>query len=330
MYSGQTNIKIPGIDVSEYQKTINWGLVAKSGIKFAILRTVLRSGELDTTFEYNYTNATANNISVFGYIYSYSLSTSEAISHANNLINKLKGKMIPIYLDLEWDNQRSLGVQGVTEIAKAFISTLKSRGYEVNIYSSLDWYNNAYNSNQLKALGCKFWIAIYGKNTGDFNEKWKPNDEVYIWQYTSAGSVSGIQGNVDLNMMYIRVKPVEKLIKVTASSGLRRRDLPNGSIIGALSFCGIHQVKGITLDGEWYVGIDGKYFSAKPGNVADLVGRIKGDGVRIRAGPGTDQNILGALSTQHTVTGLTKQGDWFYCKTSVGITGWVSSTYIDW
>ena len=73
-----------------------------------------------------------------------------------NLIKKLKGKKLTIYIDLEWSEQRKLGKKGVTQIAKAL--TMKKAGYTVDVYSNVDWYKNAYYPEQLKALGCKFWI----------------------------------------------------------------------------------------------------------------------------------------------------------------------------
>jgi GH25 family lysozyme M1 (1,4-beta-N-acetylmuramidase) len=194
--------KTPGIDVSAYQGSINWSSVAGAGYKFAILRTTTKGGAMDTTFEANYSGAKNAGLSVSGYHFSYSLSTSEAVSDANNLVTKLNGKKFPIYIDLEWSTQGDLGKQKVTDIAKSFIQTLQGKGYTVGVYSNTNWYKNYYYPEQLSALGCKFWIAQYGKNNGVYDESWKPNVGEYIWQWTSVGSVSGISGNVDLDMMF--------------------------------------------------------------------------------------------------------------------------------
>ena len=63
---------------------------------------------------------------------------------ANNLIDKLAGRVVPIYLDLEWDEQGALGKEAVTNIAVTFVSNCQARGYEANIYSNVNWYNNYY------------------------------------------------------------------------------------------------------------------------------------------------------------------------------------------
>ena len=167
-----------------------------------ILRTTVRNGSMDSKFEHNYNNAKAKGLAVSGYHFSYAVSTAQAKKDAKNLISKLKGKKLPIYWDLEWDHQASLGKRKVTDIAKAFVNTLKEAGYQAHIYSNTNWYRNYYYPAELKQLGCKSWIAQYGKNTGSYDEKYKPNVGEKIWQYTSKGKVNGIKGNVDMDMMF--------------------------------------------------------------------------------------------------------------------------------
>lgn len=189
-----------GIDVSSYQGSINWVKVKAAGKKFAILRTTVKGGGMDSTFETNYQNAKAAGLSVSGYHFSYSLTTTEAKTAAKNLISKLNGKKMPIYLDLEWQDQGAKSRQTVTDIAKAFVEQMKASGYTAHIYSNKSWYTSKYYPDQLKSMGCQFWIAAYGTNDGTMQEKYRPNVGESIWQYTSVGKVSGITGNVDLDV----------------------------------------------------------------------------------------------------------------------------------
>lgn len=332
-----------GIDVSAYQGTINWQAVASSGIKFAILRSTVYGGAMDSTFEYNYNNAIANGLTVMAYHFSYSLSVSQSQNDAQNLISKLNGKKLPIYLDLEWEQQTSLGPQGITNIAIAFVNTIKANGYECHIYSNTNWYRNYYYPAQLSNLGCKFWIAQYGYNTGEYDEAWKPNVGEYIWQYTSVGAVNGIAGNVDLDMLYGDLPgpgptpptpptPVkgEKLVKIVVSVGVYRRNGPGGDVVGGYVYGSIVQVVGKTQDGEWYIDAEGTYFTANGNYVVDLVGHVMYEGVYIRSGPGTQYTALGMLYTIHTIQGLKKSGDWYYGNASTGITGWVYGPLVSW
>lgn len=199
-----TNPFAIAIDVSSYQGNINWRRVKQSGINYAVLRGVLKNGTLDSKFESNYLHALKNGIKILGaYQFSYALDETTAKNDARNMIRKLNGKEIDIWLDLEWSGQRKLGKAKVTSIAKAYVDTCKSSGYTCHIYSNLDWYKNAYHASELKAMGCKFWIARYPlRDTGIMKKNLQPNVGEYLWQYSSKGSVNGISGHVDMNALY--------------------------------------------------------------------------------------------------------------------------------
>lgn len=97
------------IDVSSYQKNIDWKKVKQSGINYAILRGVIKNGSLDSTFETNYQNAILNGIKILGvYQFLYALDENMAKNDAINMINKLNGKKLNIWLDLEWSKLREL------------------------------------------------------------------------------------------------------------------------------------------------------------------------------------------------------------------------------
>ena len=136
-------MEIKGIDVSSNQGKPDWAKVAKSGIKFAILRIHQRSG-IDGSFEYNYKGCKNNGILIGGYKYSYALTPAQAIDEAEDVIAALNGRGLdfPVFYDLEWSNQRKLGKQAVENIAVAFLTRMKKAGYKVGIYCNLDWYNN--------------------------------------------------------------------------------------------------------------------------------------------------------------------------------------------
>lgn len=192
-----------GIDVSSYQGNIDWKCVKQSGIDYAILRGVIKNGSLDSAFERNYYGALQNGVEIMGvYHFSYALSEETAGNDAINMVSKLKGRKTDIWLDLEWSEQRKLGKDKVTAIAKSYINTCKSLDCSCHVYSNLDWYKNVYHAAELKALGCKFWIARYpAQDTGIVKEHLRPDIGEYMWQYSSKGSVDGISGNVDMNII---------------------------------------------------------------------------------------------------------------------------------
>lgn len=228
-----------GLDVSSYQGSIDWKKVAADHYSFAILRGVIKNGSLDNTFFSNYKSAKENGLDLSCYQFSYALTEQEAVNAANNMIAKLNGIRLPIWLDLEWDTQGKLGKTVVTNIAKAYVATCLKSGYDCHIYSNLDWYKNKYDPTALQELGCQFWIARYA-NSGEYKESLKPNIGEAMWQWTSKGTVNGITGAVDLNIMYepirsnldsntISTPNKTMLARINNCSALNMRSQPDSS-----------------------------------------------------------------------------------------------------
>lgn len=195
-------MEIKGIDVSSNQGKPDWSKVAKSGIKFAILRIHQKTG-VDGSFEYNYKGCKSNGILIGGYKYSYALTPAQAIDEAEDVIAALNGRGLdfPVFYDLEWSNQRKLGKQAIENIAVSFLTRMKKAGYKVGIYCNYDWYKN-YLTDALKQYDC--WIANYPKkelDNGTLQERLRVPIGVG-WQYSEHGKVSGNSGNVDMDVFY--------------------------------------------------------------------------------------------------------------------------------
>lgn len=333
------------IDVSSYQGVINWSQVKGSGITLAILRGVTKNGNMDTTFETNYRNATSAGVNIIGvYHFSYSLDEATAKKDAENMISKLNGKDIDIYLDLEWSNQGVLGKSKVTSISKTYVNTCKSLGYTCHIYSNLDWYKNKYNASELSALGCKFWIARYSSSDdGTVKESLKPNIGEYIWQYSSKGKVHGINGNVDMNVIYnytssntqptttphITETSITLLGKITTtSSSLTIRSQPNttSTRLGYYTKASLVQLIAKTSNG-WYK-TDKGYISGS--YVSDAIGQVYNcGGLNFRKSNEPEAgNVIKTLKPGDEITLLTEEDGWYKAKLEDGTVGWVSKKYI--
>lgn len=193
-------MEIKGIDVSSYQGKPNWKKAKESGIKYAILRIHQRNG-IDSSFEYNYAECKKNNIPIGGYKFSYATTVAQAEKEAEDTLKVLNGRKLdyPLFYDLEWSTQRSLGSAMIEKITLAFLNKVKKAGYKVGIYCNVDWYNNVLTS-KLKAYD--IWLSRYPYNdTGVIQERLRPSVGIG-WQYSSKGNVPGIPGNVDMNVFY--------------------------------------------------------------------------------------------------------------------------------
>nr|DAG47038.1 MAG TPA: hypothetical protein [Caudoviricetes sp.] len=203
-------MEIKGIDVSSYQGKPDWAKVAKAGYKFAILRIHQKTG-VDSSFECNYKGCKSNGILVGGYKYSYALTPAQAIDEAEDVIAVLNGRGLdfPVFYDLEWSQQRSLGKQAIENIAVAFLTRMKKAGYKVGIYCNYDWYNDTL-SDALKQYDC--WIANYPKkelDNGTLQERLRVSVGVG-WQYSEHGKVPGISENVDMDVFYTDYRAEQK------------------------------------------------------------------------------------------------------------------------
>ncbi|MBU3181839.1 Ig-like domain-containing protein [Clostridium psychrophilum] len=198
-----TNANIKGIDVSQWQGTINWKLVKSDGVKFAMLRSSYGDGTskytnngVDTMFKTNYAKAKANGIAVGAYHYSYATTVTQATKEANFLIKELKGKRFdyPISVDLENSCQGALGMKKLTSIALTYMNILKHAGYYPMIYTDKYWFTSFLDDKMLASYD--HWLAQYGTSityTGT----------VRMWQYTSTGTVKGINRKVDMDISLV-------------------------------------------------------------------------------------------------------------------------------
>lgn len=190
-------MQIKGIDVSKYQGNIDFETVRKDGIGFVIIRAGYgrEISQKDECFERNYANAKAAGLPVGAYWYSYAESAEDAVREAKACLEVIKGKQFeyPIYFDLEEQNQLTKGKEHCSSLVKAFCNTLESAGYFAGLYISRSPLQTHITKEVAKRYS--LWIAEYA---GKCNY-----DGIYdMWQHSSKGSVSGIQGDVDLDYCY--------------------------------------------------------------------------------------------------------------------------------
>ena len=192
-----------GIDVSKWNGTIDWNAVKNSGVSYVIIRVGYRGssqGALieDPKFKTNIKGATAAGIKVGVYFFTQAVDEVEAVQEASMVLDRISGYKIsyPVFLDVEGSGGRGDAIDSATRTAvcKAFCNTIKNAGYTPGIYANKTWLSSKMDAGALS--GYKIWLAQYAKTptyTGRYD----------LWQYRSNGKVSGISGNVDLNLSYL-------------------------------------------------------------------------------------------------------------------------------
>ena len=187
-----------GVDVSNFQGTIDWNQVKAAGIEFAILKVGPVYGKPDSTFERNATECERLGIPYGVYYYSYARSVADANKEADRTLAWLGGHhpSLPVYYDLE-DNyilqDPNFSKDKLAQIAQTFCNRMEAVGFKSGIYANLNWFNNYLNSPSLS--GYDHWVAQY-------NWRCDYAGSYSFWQYSSSGNVPGVNGRCDMNYCF--------------------------------------------------------------------------------------------------------------------------------
>jgi GH25 family lysozyme M1 (1,4-beta-N-acetylmuramidase) len=190
------------IDVSQFNGGIAWHKVAKA-CDGAIIRAGYRgygSGTLvtDKKFKTNIEAAIAAGVPIGVYFVTQAINEVEAKLEARYTMELVKDYKLsfPIFIDSEDGgagvgraDHGKLSKAKRTAILKAFCYEIQNAGYKAGIYASEYWFKTLTDINQFNNL--YLWVAKYS-NTA-------PSIKYNAWQYTSAGKIDGITGNVDIS-----------------------------------------------------------------------------------------------------------------------------------
>ena len=198
-----TKVNWDVIDISYWNSDSisSWSKIA-SDIDAIILRlgfayTASKKMEEDDSFADYYASAKKYNIPVGVYYFGAATTAGEASREADFVISLLKKyncKLeMPVYYDLETEDQVDLTQAECTEVARTFCDKLKAAGYFVGIYCNKYFARDELYASRLSDY--HFWIAEY-------NSSCTYNGAYGMWQYTETGRVSGIDRVCDKNYCY--------------------------------------------------------------------------------------------------------------------------------
>lgn len=198
---GQVKSKL-GIDVSEFQGSIDWDAVAQDGISFAVIRVGNRGAETgtlyaDELFEDNLMGVQAAGLPCGVYYFSQAVNEDEAREEAQFVLDALGGRSLeyPIVYDCEEvqglaSRIEGLSVEQMTANAKAFCEVIEAAGYKAMIYGNANDFAR-YVVDDLSAY--PFWYASY-------NELPYGATTFSLWQYTDGATVAGVSTACDLSI----------------------------------------------------------------------------------------------------------------------------------
>ncbi|MCR4651592.1 MAG: glycoside hydrolase family 25 protein [Lachnospiraceae bacterium] len=195
-----------GVDVSKFQGTINWNRVKNDGIEYAYIRLGYRgyeSGKIvnDSMYEVNIKKCNAVGLDCGVYFFTEAKTEEEAVEEAEFVLESLADYHIelPIVIDVEESanisksRTKNLTKEQRTKNVIAFCDRIREAGYEAMIYGNLKSMMVMMDFEQLEDYDK--WFAYY-RYPIRFPYRYR------IWQYSSTGSVDGIKGQADMNLMF--------------------------------------------------------------------------------------------------------------------------------
>jgi GH25 family lysozyme M1 (1,4-beta-N-acetylmuramidase) len=207
-----------GIDVSQYTDVTSWANVKAAGITFAGVEAAQGATVTNSNYQSEVSGAESAGLYVMPYVFAdpapnkvadggtqFTIAWNNVINPANTSTPYRRGGlMLPIALDLEWDkiNFKTEECYGLSPSAMVtwigqFVAAEKAQiGVAPVIYTNQSWWDDctgdstAFNTEPL-------WIASYG-TTPQMPAAWS---SYMFWQSSGSGSVSGVNGAVDLDQM---------------------------------------------------------------------------------------------------------------------------------
>lgn len=205
---------VKGIDVSKWQGEVDFKKVKAAGYDFVIINAGYGRyiSQKDKYFDRNYENARAAGLGVGAYWYSYAVNAAQALEEAKVFLEAVKGRSFeyPLCFDIEDPTQTGLSQAVIGDMINAFCSHLESKGYYASLYSYASFLNNKVPAECKKKYD--IWVANYDVSKPSYNGSYG------MWQFTSKGSVSGVNGDCDCDYAY---KDYPKIMSENGLNGFK-------------------------------------------------------------------------------------------------------------
>ncbi len=187
------NKRMDGIDVSHWEGEINFRRVKEAGIRLVYIKATQGMTEVDPDFERNYREADRERLRIGFYHYVTARDVEEAKAEAVFFSERIRGKNQYARPAMDFEEFGELSRREIREISLEFLRELEQRiGVRPVIYSDASNAATVFDDDRLREY--PLWIAQYGVERPDMENPWRRWSG---WQYTDAGRVDGIAGDVD-------------------------------------------------------------------------------------------------------------------------------------
>ncbi|MCX2740512.1 glycoside hydrolase family 25 protein [Pontibacter anaerobius] len=183
---------VRGIDVSRWQKEVDWDMVSQSGVSFSFIKATEGDYKQDPFFARNWEETKRHGIKRGAYhFYKPEIPVARQVELFTSTVTIEPGDLPPV-LDLEVMD-RELTPEQLRKDVRTWLEAVTAHyGVRPIIYTGQNYYRR-----YLKGYfpDYHFWIARYSDVKPDIHH----TDSWMFWQFTDRGSIAGINSAVDIN-----------------------------------------------------------------------------------------------------------------------------------
>lgn len=188
-----------GIDVSRWQGDVDFEAVRSAGCDFVFIRigySVDGTVTFDEKFDQNYERAKAAGIRIGLYLYSYDNTEKNVRASADQIAEKLGGDVLDLPVVFDWEDfgkfqTYKMSFGQLNGLYDAFADELSRSGYDCMLYGSKNYLEKIWTDTDTRQV----WLAHYTDKT-DYKGPYR------VWQASCTGRIDGIDGDVDMDIMY--------------------------------------------------------------------------------------------------------------------------------
>lgn len=189
--------RAPGIDVSRWQREIDWPQVAAAGHAFVVMRATIGNYYTDPRFYVNWRDARDAGLLVSAY--HVVVPDRPADSQIERFFDVLEDRRcdFPPVLDIELT--RGVSEEAITACVEECVATMEEEEGRKPVIYTARWFWDRYVLDAPLSGECDLWVAHYG-----VSDPWLPRgwDKWVFWQYSDHGQVPGIGPATDLNWFH--------------------------------------------------------------------------------------------------------------------------------
>lgn len=199
-----------GADLAQWNPVTDMAKAKAAGLEFAILKVINKSNNPEKAYKEHLAKCQAAGVPVIaGYTYSYANTVEKAKVAADAFIKTAAGDIDTMVLDLEDVTMTGLGHR-IIDIISTYQNLARQTGLKFVIYTGASYYNPCLKPFAGEIAKIPIWWARYPSITPKTINSELPDmkylpilpNQLLGWQYSSKGTVPGIEGDVDLNVWF--------------------------------------------------------------------------------------------------------------------------------